>query len=155
MLEEEEHIQNMVYRFLSWKLPDDFRPDAGISFTPDYNVGTDFPMKHKPTGTNLFSYTQAEAMVRHMLEREAVINYTDDWMNPPKSEAAGVCGPEYPRYLIMRQRMMIYQPFKRWDVWLSFGCEAERNAEFERLSVNQPAWQIRCADELHAPLSYN
>ena len=64
----DEQIKQMAERFLSWKLPADFHPDAGISFTPDYNVGTAYPAKHEPTGTNLFSYTQAEAMVRHMLD---------------------------------------------------------------------------------------
>jgi len=61
-------IKHMTERFLCWKLPADFHPDAGISFTPDYNVGTAFPMRHEPVGTNLLCYTQAEAMVRHMLQ---------------------------------------------------------------------------------------
>lgn len=64
----DEQIKHMVNRFLSWRLPEDFRPDAGISFKADYNEHTSHPMKHEPTGTNLFDATQAEAMVRHMLE---------------------------------------------------------------------------------------
>lgn len=60
-------IKHMVDRFLRWRLPEDFTPDAGISFTPDYNIFTAHPMKHEPTGTNLFNATQAEAMVRHMV----------------------------------------------------------------------------------------
>lgn len=64
----DEQIKHMVNRFLQWKLPDNFNPDAGISFTPDFNVGTPYPMKHEPMGTNLLDYTQAEAMVRHMLD---------------------------------------------------------------------------------------
>ena len=62
----------MAERFLTWKLPADFSPDAGISFNPEFNAeymaakGKP-PMRHEPMGTNLFSYTQAEAMVRHML----------------------------------------------------------------------------------------
>ena len=63
-----EQIREMTNRFLAWKLPADFHPDAGISFMPDYNVGTAHPMKHEPTGTNLLTYSQAEAMIRHMLE---------------------------------------------------------------------------------------
>jgi len=63
----EDQIKRMVDRFLSWKLPADFSPDAGISFKPDFNEHTDHPMKHEPTGTNLFSAAQAEAMVRHLL----------------------------------------------------------------------------------------
>lgn len=61
-------IKHMVEQFLRWKLPEDFAPDCGISFKREYNENTSFPMKHEPTGTNLFDYNQATAMVRHMLE---------------------------------------------------------------------------------------
>jgi hypothetical protein len=64
----DEQIKHMVGRFLSWRLPENFSPDAGISFKPDFNENTPWPMKHQPVGTNLLNYTQAEAMVRHMLE---------------------------------------------------------------------------------------
>jgi hypothetical protein len=60
-------IRRMVERFLRWKLPTDFNPDAGISFKAEFNTHTPYPMRHEPTGTNLFGYDQAEAMVRHML----------------------------------------------------------------------------------------
>lgn len=61
-------IKHMVDRFLSWKLPTDFNPDAGIIFKAEYNESTPWPAKHEPVGTNLFTATQADAMVRHMLE---------------------------------------------------------------------------------------
>ena len=61
-------IKHMVDRFLSWKLPDDFRPDAGISFKAEFNENTPFPMKHEPSGTNLLDARQAEAMIRYLLE---------------------------------------------------------------------------------------
>lgn len=64
----DEQIKHMTERFLCWKLPATFNPDAGISFEPDFNVGTAHPMRHEPMGTNLLDYTQAEAMVRHMAE---------------------------------------------------------------------------------------
>ncbi len=64
----DEQIKHMTNRFLGWKLPEDFRPDAGISFKPAFNEHLPEPMKHEPSGTNLFDYTQAEAMVRYMLE---------------------------------------------------------------------------------------
>lgn len=63
-----EQIKQMVNRFLSWSLPENFSPDAGISFKPDFNENTSNPMRHKPTGTNLLNYTQAEAMIRHITE---------------------------------------------------------------------------------------
>jgi len=60
-------IKHMTGRFLGWKLPDDFCPDNGISFKPTFNDHMDPPMRCNPIGTNLLNYTQAEAMVRHML----------------------------------------------------------------------------------------
>ncbi len=65
---DEDKIKHMVERFLAWRLPENFNPDAGIKFEPKFNVGTPYEMEHKPTGTNLLSNTQAEAMVRHMIE---------------------------------------------------------------------------------------
>jgi len=64
----EAQIKYMVNRFLSWKLPDNFNPDAGISFKAVFNEHTAYPMKHEPSGTNLFDATQVDAMVRHMIE---------------------------------------------------------------------------------------
>jgi len=64
----EDQIKHMVDRFLGWRLPEDFQPDAGISFKPDFNENTPFPMKHQPSGTNLFDARQTEAMVRCMIE---------------------------------------------------------------------------------------
>ena len=51
--------KHMVDRFLGWKLPDDFNPDAGISFTKLKNC--------EPIGTNLFTATQTKEMVHYML----------------------------------------------------------------------------------------
>lgn len=63
----DEQIKYMVDRFLAWKLPENFNPDAGISFKKNFNEHTAHPMKHQPTGTNLFDARQADAMVRYML----------------------------------------------------------------------------------------
>lgn len=52
-------VRHMVDRFLSWKLPENFAPDGGITLTTSYD---------RASGTNLFDASQAEAMVRHMLE---------------------------------------------------------------------------------------
>jgi hypothetical protein len=58
-------IKHMVDRFLSWRLPENFNPDGGISYTrPNYAPN----VEATPSGTNLFDVTQAEAMVRHMIE---------------------------------------------------------------------------------------
>lgn len=64
----EDQIKHMVNRFLCWKLPENFNPDCGISFKAVFNEGTPYEMKSEPVGTNLLDYTQAEAMVRHMVE---------------------------------------------------------------------------------------
>jgi hypothetical protein len=74
----EEQIKHMVGRFLGWRLPESFRPDNGISFTSPYS---DERMKqvHHPVGTNLFDWTQAETMVRYML----------DGLPPPKDPSHG------------------------------------------------------------------
>lgn len=65
-----EQIKHMANRFLMWKLPKPFRPDNFISFDPPkpINAGTPYENDLWPTGTNLFDATQAEAMVRHMVE---------------------------------------------------------------------------------------
>lgn len=69
----EDQIKHMVGRFLGWRLPDNFNPDGGISFKREFNeeymakLGKP-PMRNEPTGTNLFDATQAEAMIRHILE---------------------------------------------------------------------------------------
>lgn len=61
----EDQIKHMVNRFLSWKLPKSFNPDGGISYTrPNWDPRIDAT----PSGTNLFDATQAEAMVRYVVE---------------------------------------------------------------------------------------
>lgn len=61
-------IKHMAEQFLRWKLPKNFNPDGGISFERVGNAGTAYEWEREPTGTNLFGYTEAVAMVRHMLE---------------------------------------------------------------------------------------
>lgn len=63
----DDHIKKMVDRFLQWRLPPDFSPDCGITFKAAFNEQTAHPMRHEPTGTNLLTFQQAEAMIRHIL----------------------------------------------------------------------------------------
>lgn len=65
----EEQIKHMADRFLLWRLPEDFAPDGGISFKREFNEHTAHPMKNEPTGTNLLTAAQAQAMVRFMAEQ--------------------------------------------------------------------------------------
>lgn len=61
----EQQIKYLVDRFLGWKLPTNFNPDAGISYTrPNYAPSVDAT----PYGTNLLDATQADAMVRYMTD---------------------------------------------------------------------------------------
>ena len=58
----------MVTRFLSWRLPDSFSPDCGISFKRTYNEGSPFGTStYEPTGTNLLSADQARVMLEYVL----------------------------------------------------------------------------------------
>lgn len=63
----EAQIKHMVDRFLGWKLPKDFRPDAGISYAPPNYTGMALD-NHYLSGTNLFDATQADAMMRYLVE---------------------------------------------------------------------------------------
>lgn len=90
-----EQIHHMVNRFLSWKLPEDFRPDGGVTFTPFY---TEEPMRsrHWPIGTNILSALQASLMVRHMLE---------DLPNAEEAQAlAETAADEHVRQLVIAAR---------------------------------------------------
>lgn len=58
----EDQIKHMVDRFLSWKLPEDFRPDGGVRFDKACRTA------HGPSGTNVFNASQANEMVRYMLD---------------------------------------------------------------------------------------
>lgn len=51
----------MVSRFLTWRLPDDFAPDCGVSFTKP-NHPTSWPV-----GTNLLTAIQARQMLEYVL----------------------------------------------------------------------------------------
>ncbi len=62
--QQDHDIDALVNRFLGWRLPADFAPDAGVAFTPP-------PADHGehwwPVGTNLLSAEQARAMFEHCL----------------------------------------------------------------------------------------
>ena len=64
----EDQIKHMVDRFLGWKLPENFQPDGGIIFQKHGNPGTPHEYNNEPTGTNVIDATQADAMVRYMIE---------------------------------------------------------------------------------------
>lgn len=57
----------MIDRFLAWKLPENFNPDNGIIFEPLMNKGTAQEMKRDPIGTNLLDWQQAKEMLEYVL----------------------------------------------------------------------------------------
>lgn len=65
--------QAMVQRFLGWRLPEDFRPDGGISFAPVGNAGTPHEYPNRPSGTNLLHAEQAKAMLEHVIAGAPVL----------------------------------------------------------------------------------
>jgi hypothetical protein len=66
----EDQVRHMVDRFLSWRLPQNFAPDNGISFEQVIYGGmsAENQAAHWPVGTNLLDATQTEAMIRYMIE---------------------------------------------------------------------------------------
>lgn len=59
-------VDEVVARFLAWKLPQNFNPDNGISFEPFGNKGTPHQYKRDPSGTNLLDATQTSEMFLHV-----------------------------------------------------------------------------------------
>lgn len=64
----EDQIKHMAERFLMWKLPKTFNPDNGISFEKIAGANGPHPFEREPSGTNLWGYTEAVEMVRHMVQ---------------------------------------------------------------------------------------
>ncbi len=106
-------IKTMVDRFLGWKLPADFAPDAGITFKKLANADSpaELQYKHEPTGTNLFNDPQAEAMLTHVakplidhiteLEAQLVAVQKDaaryQWLRVQNWDSAKLCVVESPK----------------------------------------------------------
>ena len=67
MPDSEKHVSvdEMVSRFLRWKVPADFAPDAGIRFNPNPLQTPESP--YWPTGTNLLHAEQAREMIQFIL----------------------------------------------------------------------------------------
>jgi hypothetical protein len=59
-------IATMVNRFLGWKLPEQFYPDCGITFTHNETWGP-YP-NNWPIGTNLLTADQAKGMFEYVLQ---------------------------------------------------------------------------------------
>jgi hypothetical protein len=60
-------IRTLASRFCAWPLPRDFAPDGGCTFAPPAN-----PNHPWPVGTNLLTVSQAEEMLRFVLDDATV-----------------------------------------------------------------------------------
>lgn len=86
----EDQIKYLVDRFLCWRLPKNFNPDAGISYTaPSYAETC------PPTGTNLLDATQADAMVRHMIEGMMLVSKEELELLRQWYDAVSDTAPQY------------------------------------------------------------
>ena len=61
-----DELQELVNRFLAWKLPTDFYPDCHIHF--DREKAEKWGPQLWPSGTNLLNADQARAMLEHVTE---------------------------------------------------------------------------------------
>ncbi len=112
-----QQIKHMVDRFLGWRLPDDFHPDGGISFKKEYNEHTEYPAKHEPTGTNLFTATQAERMMEYILEDAPVDENTSDGYHTFKE----LYDHRITLYILLCKQIA-QQPYcddAKWGIWRS------------------------------------
>ena len=66
----------MVSRFLTWKLPATFTPDCGIDFRPFHPNGV---TRFEPVGTNLLNATEARQMLEHVLGGREHLASADCW----------------------------------------------------------------------------
>lgn len=84
---DKAQIDKMVDRFLGWKLPKDFCPDAGISFKPTKPYeGDDYGNSWWPIGTNLLTADQARTMIEHMLAETPNVKLTSPPTTAGKTE---------------------------------------------------------------------
>jgi hypothetical protein len=77
-MNDKKQMDAMVNRFLGWKLPQTFSPDAGVSFTPTgYMMSREerFAKGWWPTGTNLLTADEARAMLEYVLDAD----FIPDW----------------------------------------------------------------------------
>lgn len=147
----DKQIEHMVTRFLGWKLPEAFRPDAGISFEPTYNGFDGKPIKRDPSGTNLFDASQAEAMVRYMVEGmpSALAGLGAGWVVRDAGEAAQ---EKRLKEIAERERDRLRKECGRWirkhDAYVQIVLELTAENRELRASLNGATDHIGGANEM-------
>jgi hypothetical protein len=81
--------KQMIGRFLSWKLPRDFRPDCHIYFDKE---AADAFSDSWPYGTNLLTAAQAELLLEHVLDLNDIGTLSAWCAAHPESAAAIISG---------------------------------------------------------------
>lgn len=94
------NIDEIVSRFLSWKLPKDFNPDANINFYRQHEH--DSP--HYPVGTNLFTAEQAKEMFRNVLAGAHVELHT----TPQQPQSVADALEEAAKIILERKQPPLY-----------------------------------------------
>lgn len=124
----EAQIKHMANRFLGWTVPENFSPDAGISFERlKKHGGGFFPL---PVGTNLLDASQAEAMVRYLV---------DGVLEVEKSEFAWLIEAPGPKYLATRNlgKYEFYWTAEH-DKALRFYSEAQADVTMMAVRESEP-----------------
>lgn len=91
--ENKVDLKKIVDRFLSSRLPQSFSPDCHISFDRDNASATPHSW---PTGTNLFTFSEALAMFEHALEMEEPGVMGGGWVRDCPAPAAPAPDAEWP-----------------------------------------------------------
>ncbi|WP_433867062.1 hypothetical protein [Ralstonia wenshanensis] len=123
------HIKTMVDRFLGWRLPDDFAPDCGISFTP---------LGHPngwPVGTNLLTAAQAEAMFLHALGVSGEPPHAEC---PPPLDATEAAEREHMGCAHCRTGIYAQQHCINCGLNVSPSCDCHRGRAARKISQQDP-----------------
>lgn len=120
---DNDQIKHMVNRFLMWKLPEHFRPDCGIIYTP---IRIADGRLLEPSGTNLLDATQAEAMVRHMIEGLPAAR-------PASGEREGETPEDRAEQFIQAAVDRAPEPLRRLGEWLANVLDEDEWKTAERM----------------------
>lgn len=142
--------EEMVGRFLGWKLPKDFYPDCGISFKESEVNGW-------PSGTNLFHAGQVKEMLRYVLEA-STSSETQPAINQSDKIAASMSvGDQVPSDAEMNVALEHFdtsteggvKAFALWAVEVARDSEQSAVSTHSLISGSEADmfWDARCPEE--------
>jgi len=112
----------MVSRFLGWRLPDDFSPDCGITFKPPGHPNG------WPVGTNLLTAPQAREMLEYVLQATDTTQLAEPERGHPDDAAVDAFAAAMKAKLAKKRA----EGRGGWET-----CSAERLSEMLRDHVNK------------------